>query len=305
MGNAWFKVFYEGLSISYGFTYDKPMGRNEDIWVSNYDRIYPHYGVFHQICNYLFDCLGYTEHEQPFAEKMTNKLLWSNRRWGESKYFKFEAQRYPAGFKIEFWAKGPSRDWHKYDTTYYDSFKWNSCEYMEKLSFKIIAKKLAAYSIQLGVDNLTISRICGREWVMREINPDKNLDRHWGRWEDYKEHLGDKAKDRDGKTIANGQMKYFRDKSLGCLMRGQVYHNINNMWWVVLNETKHTNIASFELFDPTPDDYKKRRYKRCRRTEEQEICRRIGSKLYHQLINKGITLSIIKKEIVDLLEVRP
>ena len=60
-------------------------------------------------------------------------------------------------------------------------------------------------------------------------------------------------KDRDKKTLYNGQIKYFRDYN-GYLYRGQIYHNINNMWWVIVNDTEYTNKADFDLFDLSPDD---------------------------------------------------
>lgn len=63
--------------------------------------------------------------------------------------------------------------------------------------------------------------------------------------------------DRDGKTIFNGDFKYFRDYN-GYLACGTVYHNINNMWWVIVNDNDIKNIADFELFDISDSDYRKR-----------------------------------------------
>lgn len=66
--------------------------------------------------------------------------------------------------------------------------------------------------------------------------------------------------DRDKKNIECGQTKYFRHWN-GRLYRGQVWHNINNMWWVIINKYNFTNIASFELFDLTSEDIRHRRLK--------------------------------------------
>lgn len=63
--------------------------------------------------------------------------------------------------------------------------------------------------------------------------------------------------DREKKTIHNGEIKYFRDYD-GYLKRGRVYHNINNMWWVILNDSKITNIADFNLFDLNDNEPKGR-----------------------------------------------
>lgn len=75
-------------------------------------------------------------------------------------------------------------------------------------------------------------------------------------------------KDRDGKIIYNGEIKYFRDRYTGRLQRGKVYHHINNMWWVISNDTKVTNVADFEFFDLNSEDIKFRRLKEDRKPKE-------------------------------------
>lgn len=67
--------------------------------------------------------------------------------------------------------------------------------------------------------------------------------------------------DMDGKTIKNGEAKYFRDRK-GRLMRGTVYHNINNMWWVLINKHWYKNMACFELFDLTGENNQRKHIKR-------------------------------------------
>lgn len=63
-------------------------------------------------------------------------------------------------------------------------------------------------------------------------------------------------KDKNNKYIKNGDIKYFQSKrNCGCLMRGKVYHNVDNMWWVILNKYNVKSIGNIELFD-LPDDYK-------------------------------------------------
>lgn len=56
------------------------------------------------------------------------------------------------------------------------------------------------------------------------------------------------SNDRDDKKIKCGDLKYFYGYD-GYLHRGIVYHNLNNMWWVVENDITLGNKASFELFD--------------------------------------------------------
>ena len=103
------------------------------------------------------------------------------------------------------------------------------------------------------------------------------------------------ARDRDNKRIENGQVKYFRDRH-GRLARGQVYHNINNMWWVVLNETAYNNVACFDLFDPTPEDFEKRRIVRDRAKPEEKVRRKIGTKRYNELKAMGVKMTLEGEE---------
>lgn len=76
--------------------------------------------------------------------------------------------------------------------------------------------------------------------------------------------------DKNKKQIISGEIKYFRDSRTGRLMYGKAYHNINNMWWVILDKFKYTNIACFELFDATEDDFKQRRKVKNRMPESKK-----------------------------------
>ena len=65
---------------------------------------------------------------------------------------------------------------------------------------------------------------------------------------DYKFNSFDKNK----KRIICGDIKYFYDYYTRRLSVGVVYHNINNMWWVLVNGKRY-NYASFNLFDYEPE----------------------------------------------------
>jgi hypothetical protein len=58
------------------------------------------------------------------------------------------------------------------------------------------------------------------------------------------------SNDANEKKIICGQKKYFYDRTTRRLMCGIVWHNINNMWWVITGtDTDLYNIADFNLFD--------------------------------------------------------
>lgn len=94
--------------------------------------------------------------------------------------------------------------------------------------------------------------------------------------------------DRDGKKIECSQVKYFRCEYSGRIFRGEAWHHINNMWWVIINKTTRRNIASFHLFDLTPEDLAVRRKKRERipkeYTERQALLSTVSTKELNRLL---------------------
>jgi hypothetical protein len=98
------------------------------------------------------------------------------------------------------------------------------------------------------------------------------------------------------KKIECGQIKYFRDYRTGRLFRGRVYHNLNNMWWVLINKYSYTNMASWELFDPTPEDFMKKRVKKGHMPEEKkkeiELLNSLSTGKLKLLLNKKLKQAI-------------
>lgn len=56
------------------------------------------------------------------------------------------------------------------------------------------------------------------------------------------------SNDKDKKKITCGELKYFYDSRTRRLSCGIVWHNINNMWWVIFGG-RLRNVSSYELFD--------------------------------------------------------
>lgn len=55
-------------------------------------------------------------------------------------------------------------------------------------------------------------------------------------------------RDANGRRLVNGERRYFYDYMTGRLVRGEVFYNLNNMWWVVAGGELR-NCASHQLFD--------------------------------------------------------
>ncbi|PLR99541.1 hypothetical protein [Bacillus sp. T33-2] len=171
--------------------------------------------------------------------------ILANTHWEGSKgNLLFKANIYPAGFQLEFYQEVVTENRHG---GYYDFDKFKKMPYLIKCEF-IITRKYISHLLELeGYINKTEPEFM--------YAADKVMNRIKSCWH-YKEgkELPDyeipsyNARDKDDKQIYNGQVKYFRDHK-GRLKRGTVYHNINNMWWVLLNKYEYTNVASFQLFD--------------------------------------------------------
>lgn len=266
-----------------------PGWKGEDDW--------HHYDLFRRVATFLCDECNFTPSAEPYPELVSKDYpgLWRDCRWGENKYLRWEGHRYPHGFEFDFYYQN-SRTGNRCGGAY-DIDKGHYAKPLELFTFRLAVRKVAALMRSLGIaveDDREALR--GREWVMWKINEDP--DRHWGKWETYKDepyHKNSNARDRDEKLVKNGQVKYFRDWH-GRLARGEVYHNINNMWWVVLNEDEYTNVACFDLFDATAEDFRVRRLVRDRANEQEKVRRQIGTKQYNDLVAKGIKLGLTPKE---------
>lgn len=91
--------------------------------------------------------------------------------------------------------------------------------------------------------------------------------------------------DRDKKVLRNGDIKYFRHWN-GYLYRGRIYHNINNMWWVIVDKYTVRNIAAFDLFDLGPEDFHGRQKRPVIPKEYQERRKAIEATSTKELVNE-------------------
>lgn len=93
------------------------------------------------------------------------------------------------------------------------------------------------------------------------------------------------SKDQDGKQLFCGQIKYYRDHK-GYLARGKIYHNINNMWWMILNKQQIQNVADFELFDLSSNEKIGRQKKHRIPLEKKDALTRIHDYTTKELIRE-------------------
>jgi hypothetical protein len=166
----------------------------------------------------------------------------------------FKAEIYPAGFKIEFYQEVNKEN---PNGGYYDFNRFELMPYLIKCQFILTRDK--------------IKKLLDKEGFKDESEPDfkyayDNVMYRIKSCYHYKEGkelpsyevAGYNATDKNGKHLYNGQIKCFRD-SKGRLMRGKIYYNLNNMWWIILSDKQYTNKASFSLFDLEDEEDKSRK----------------------------------------------
>lgn len=181
--------------------------------------------------------------------------LSSNHRIGRYGDLKFKAEWAQNYFSIKFYQ---DINYENPYGGYYDFDQIAKMPYLIRKQFELSLKKMIRYFESKGylVEQYSDGELKGSAFIVDAYirschHPQKkkfDLSEIDGMTEDsYNSH------DRDNKIIFNGEEKYFRDWN-GYLYRGKVYHNINNMWWVLLPSGKVRNKASFELFDLCEDD---------------------------------------------------
>ena len=217
---------------------------------------YSHYKIFSSVLEFM-KSRGF---ELGLDEKI-DKMIRRDYFRGKKGSLEFIAERYPAGFEINFFQNinVENRNGGEYD---FD--KLEKMPYLIKMAYFNETNRIKDYLKTLGAEDVSKQEYKYSEEKIKQYyvkgwhHPQEDMN---FKLSDLDGHSGEpeyNTKDRDGKEILNGQVKYFRDYD-GRLMRCKCYHNINNMWWCILNDTEYTNKASFELFDATEEDFKNRR----------------------------------------------
>lgn len=223
-----------------------------------------HYPILYRALNFM-ESRGFEVGRDPETLEYYKSLIKDN-WYGRKGDLEFKAKRYPRGFSIKFFQ---NINFENRNGGEYDSDKFEKAPYLIKLMWINETKKIAEFieSVVPGVKNNTkvdkksamdfIKNNYVESWHKPQKDMNFNLSELDGTTCDYNTN----NKDRDGKIIYNGDIKCFRNYYTGRLQRGKVYHNINNMWWVILNDTEVTNVADFMFFDLGIEDIRLRRLK--------------------------------------------
>lgn len=237
-----------------------------------------HYPILHRVLNFMKE-RGFEIGRDPKIMKYY-KCLNKDHWYGKKKGLEFKADRYPRGWKIEFYQNINVENSNGGE---YDFDKFDKAPYLIKLLWINETNHIARF-----IEHIVPDVICNsdKDYKLAEDKIKKNFQSHFdneitmdfdlskldGLEGDSQYRRNKKytynCKDKDGHILVNGTIKYFRDGWSGRLQRGKIYHNINNMWWVILNDTEYDNVADFELFEPKEEDFKIRRLKKGKKPKE-------------------------------------
>lgn len=204
--------------------------------------------------------LGFYVGEDKEVKKHFPILNWKNKK-GRYMNLEFKAEFHQACIELEFFQNVVYENPHGGQ---YDFEKRKKMPYLIGLQYEITLKKLEAFFEEKGFEIRYGNNIFkGEDFIVEDYI------RCWHHPQETKFKLSDinglpddngqgsNGKNREGRQLLNGEIQYFRDYS-GYLCRGKVYHNINNMWWVLQVDGTVANKASFELFDLQETDVRKR-----------------------------------------------
>lgn len=220
-------------------------------------------------------------------------ILAANHWEGAKGDLLFKSKIYPAGFNIEFYQEVNIEN---RNGGYYDFDKLVKMPYLVRCEFLITRKYICQLIEQEGFNNKAAPTF---KYAMDEVMYEIKSCCHYKEGKELPEYEfpGYNAKDKDDKPIRNGQLKYFRDRK-GRFRRGRVYHNINNMWWVVLNQFEFRNVASFRLFDMTPERLS------TRRVQSRQMPQRVrADKLREKFKALGFSYKELDEEHIQMLRI--
>ncbi|MHC1722522.1 MAG: hypothetical protein AB9836_04870 [Aminipila sp.] len=270
--------------------------KTEEVNADNrFDGSLKHYKIFDETMKFL-SSVGFYVSKDPEIEKHY-KCLSKDHRYGRYADLEFKAERYPSGFRIEFYQNIIFENSHG---GFYDFDKYEKMPYLIKKQLELTTNKIKIFFSNQGIQEIetfnpkTAIDFIKKDYVESWHKHFKNYDFDLSEIDGTTEKESYNILDRDKKAIKNGQIKYFRDLK-GYLNRGKVYHNINNMWWVMVNDIKVTNIASFELFDLNDKDcrgrHAKKRIPKDYLIKIEQLSKANTKELLNELKRRGLKIS--------------
>ena len=185
---------------------------------------------------------GFLFHQDQDVKKR-HRCLARTHFHGQYGDLQFKAKIYPVGMEFEFYQDIVHENPHG---GYYDFNKLEKMPYVIRLRFFWTLNKIVRLLEDMGFENHT--KPVYKTALEKVMQHRAEVEAFHGKNFYVGARLSYNAKDADGNCLEDGMFRYFRDYN-GRLLRGTIYHNLNNMWWVVVNKDCYRNIAAFELFE--------------------------------------------------------
>lgn len=205
----------------------------------------------------------------------------------------FKSRIYPAGFSIEFYQEVNTKN---PNGGYYDFDKIEMMPYLIRCEFLIVRKYISQIIEQEGFVNTAEPAF---KYAIDKVMHKIKSCWHYKEGKELPEYEipSYNSRDKNDKQLRNGEVKYFYGYKKR-LMRGTIYHNINNMWWVVINKHEYRNVAAFELFDLDLEKPVVRRIK------NKQMPQRIRTeKLREKFKDIGLSYQKINEEHIQMLRI--
>lgn len=255
-----------------------------------------HYAYFYKILHMLAD-EGFNVEKD--SEILKHYRIISRDHWyGRRGDLEFSAHKFPAGFEIIFFQ---NVNFENPNGGKYDFDKLGKMPYLIRLQYTLYMRKIIEKLKTLTEvkDTTPPPAKTAEEKVKRDLVygwhffPDMNFNLQT----DVREPESYYGVDRNKKPIRNGEIKYFRNRRSGYIMRGRVYYCANMNYWVILNEREAVIVANYDLFDGFPPGEPRRKapdrtpeaYKQLRKKREKAKADALD--LIERLENHGVKVT--------------
>lgn len=143
--------------------------------------------------------------------------------------------------------------------------RYTKLSYLEDVAVKLeihrVIEFVNKWNMPLEVNNNDLSP---EEYIIHNNKINPHVHGKVERLEDIKNYItkdnhnfGSNSDDKNKNKIICGDVKYFYNYGTKRLSCGVVWHNINNMWWIIMGK-ELKNVVAFELFDYSQDTPRKK-----------------------------------------------
>lgn len=140
--------------------------------------------------------------------------------------------------------------------------RYTKLNYLEQIAVDLEIKKTMDFCMKWGLEmQEEDSNLPPERYIIKNLNENQHIHGKVEKLEDIRRSIesgvgkyngGYNSDDKNDKKIICGEKKYFYEYGTRRLSVGVVWHNINNMWWVI-SGNRLRNVCAKDLFDFDPE----------------------------------------------------